>query len=78
MSPRRPCRNRSFAAASALALGVGSLGLAPAPLVAADDEVAAILAEGALAETRNPVVANFLLEEGAPLLTESERVRSIN
>ncbi len=78
MSPRRPCRNRSFAAASALALGVGSLGLAPAPLVAADDEVAAILAEGSLSETRNPVVANFLLEEGAPLLTESERASALD
>ncbi|HXU32290.1 MAG TPA: HEAT repeat domain-containing protein [Thermoanaerobaculia bacterium] len=78
MSRRRLSGNRSFAAASALALGMGWAGLVPAPLVAADDEVAAILADGALSETRNPVVANFLLEEGAPLLTESERATALD
>ena len=77
-SSRRPRRNRSFAAASALALGFGWWSLVPSPLVAADDEVAAILADGALSETRNPVVANFLLEEGAPLLTESERASALD
>jgi HEAT repeat protein len=45
----------------------------PTPLAAAGDETGAILASRALAGTRNPVVANFLLEEGAPLLTETER-----
>jgi hypothetical protein len=38
------------------------LGLVSAPLVAADDEGAAILAAGSLSETRNPAVANFLIE----------------
>ena len=65
------CRRFSMAAALALpwALSIA----APAPLAAAGDEVAEILAGGTLAQTRNPVVANFLLEEGGPLLSASER-----
>lgn len=69
-------RSRPFTTALAL-LGALSC-LSPPPLAAAPDEVAEILASGALARTRNPVVASFLLEEGSPLLTESERARALD
>lgn len=64
-----PCAVRVVALAGALAC-------APASRAAGSEEIAEILASGALAQTRNPVVANFLLEEGAALLTEEERAQA--
>ena len=69
-------RRRGSLAAALLAGTVG-FGVATAARGAATDEVGAILATDALAQTRNPVVANFLLEEGASLLTESERRQAL-
>ena len=69
-------RWRSFAGALALLWALPSV--SPTPLAAAGDEVAEILAAGALAQTRNPVVANFLLAEGGPLLTEAERAAALD
>ena len=63
--------------AAALALPWALSIVSPAPLAAAGDEVAEILAAGTLAQTRNPVVANFLLEEGGPLLSASERALAL-
>jgi HEAT repeat protein len=61
-----------------LALAAALIVWCTLPLGAAENEVEAILATDALARTRNPVVANFLLEEGAPLLTEAERARTLD
>jgi HEAT repeat protein len=66
-------RWRDAARVAALA---GALAGAPASLAAAGDQVGELLATGALAQTRNPVVANFVLEEGATLLTEEERAQA--
>ena len=46
--------------------------------LAASADLAALLAGGSLAEIRNPVAANYLLEEGAPRLSEAERAAALD
>jgi HEAT repeat protein len=65
---RRPRSLLSARVAVALAASAAALGTS----AAAGDELAALFESRALEQTRNPVVANFLLEEGAPLLRASE------
>jgi HEAT repeat protein len=60
-----------LAARLAVALAASAAVLS-VPARAAEDELGALLAARALERTRNPVVANFLLEEGAPLLRADE------
>ncbi len=48
-----------------------------APAAAADDPLAALLAEGSLAQTRNPVPATFLLNEGSRHLTADQRAKAL-
>ena len=66
-----------FPMAAALAVPWALSIASPGRLAASGDEVAEILAAGALAQTRNPVVANFLLEEGGALLSASERAQAL-
>ncbi len=82
MRAGRRCRRLSAIGAmlffGAVAVGAAAALAADGPGAAPSSDLTALLAGGSLAEVRNPVAANYLLEEGAPRLSEAERAAALD